>query len=317
MSESLQGMRSRLNQHGGFPQQDRMIKDKRRSLDKAVLYSYQGAIIKKVGETTEARALINPNKLTTDYDNKILSVGFEYKFKPGDVFKWLNTGTYWLIYLHDLTELAYFRGDIRKCRFIISWKDDEGNICSTQAAIRGPVETRIESVEKNKISLDIPNHSLNILIPKEEKALEYFQRYSKFYLRDLAEGERDICWRVEGFDTISTPGIIEINAVEYYINETEDDLENGVAGGLIVAPIAPEPQSELIQGDNFIKPKITYTYNYIGDEESEWEIITDNESLQYKKEGRILKVKWPQSYSGEITLKYGSSERVIVITSLF
>jgi hypothetical protein len=33
-------MAKRLTAHGGFPQQDRMIRDKRRSLDKAVLYSY-------------------------------------------------------------------------------------------------------------------------------------------------------------------------------------------------------------------------------------------------------------------------------------
>jgi hypothetical protein len=36
---ALGSMAARLKQHGGFPQQDRMIKDKRRSLDKAVLYS--------------------------------------------------------------------------------------------------------------------------------------------------------------------------------------------------------------------------------------------------------------------------------------
>lgn len=131
MSESLQGMRKRLDQHGGVPQQKRMIRDKRRTLDRAVLYSYQGALIKKIGSTSEVRALINPNKLTTDYDNKILSVGFEHNFKPGDVFQWLNTDTYWLIYLRDLTELAYFRGEIRKCRFMISWRDEQGNVYTT------------------------------------------------------------------------------------------------------------------------------------------------------------------------------------------
>jgi hypothetical protein len=33
-------MAKRLQANGGFPQQDRMIRDKRRSLDKATLYSY-------------------------------------------------------------------------------------------------------------------------------------------------------------------------------------------------------------------------------------------------------------------------------------
>jgi hypothetical protein len=45
------------------------------------------------------RALINPNKLKQDYDDKIISVGYEYDFAPGTVFEWLGTNTYWLVYL--------------------------------------------------------------------------------------------------------------------------------------------------------------------------------------------------------------------------
>lgn len=57
-------MSLRLSQHGGMAQQERMIYDKRRSLDHALLFSYQGANISKVGEEEKVfRALINPNKL--------------------------------------------------------------------------------------------------------------------------------------------------------------------------------------------------------------------------------------------------------------
>nr|DAF37540.1 MAG TPA: hypothetical protein [Caudoviricetes sp.]DAK59260.1 MAG TPA: hypothetical protein [Caudoviricetes sp.] len=52
-----------------------------------------------VKEADPVRALINPNKVKADYDEKILSTGFENGFKTGDVFEWCNTGTYWLIYL--------------------------------------------------------------------------------------------------------------------------------------------------------------------------------------------------------------------------
>ena len=41
-------MANDLQYHGGNPQQNRMIRDKRKALDKAVLYSYQGAFVKKV-----------------------------------------------------------------------------------------------------------------------------------------------------------------------------------------------------------------------------------------------------------------------------
>ena len=316
LPNEFNNMKNRLTQHGGFPQQDRMIKDKRRTLDRAVLYSYQGAKVQKVGSDEIARALINPNKLSMDYDNKILSVGFEYEYKPGDVFHWLNTDTYWIVYLHDLTELAQFRGEIRKCRYIISWKDGD-NVFTTYAAVRGPVETRINFIQKEGISLDTPNHSLNLILPKNDETVKYFQRYKKFYLRTLEDGEADICWRIEGFDTISTPGIIEINAVEYYANTDEDDLENGIAGGLIVDPVAPEPASELIVGENFIKPKITYTYQYVGEEQSNWEVLSDNKTIIINKNGTTITIKWMQSYSGQLTLKYGSAERVIVVDSLF
>jgi hypothetical protein len=42
-----------------------MIRDKRRSLDHAVWYSYQGADVLKIDaeSTKPVRALINPNKL--------------------------------------------------------------------------------------------------------------------------------------------------------------------------------------------------------------------------------------------------------------
>jgi len=32
-------------------------------------------------------------------------------------------------------------------------------------ALRGPVETKINYIQKHEISIDTPNHSLNILLP--------------------------------------------------------------------------------------------------------------------------------------------------------
>jgi hypothetical protein len=80
-----------------------------------------------------------------------------------------------------LTELAYFRGNIRKCSHQIAWKEN-GEIHTTYVAIRGPMETKINFIQKHGISVDTPNHSLSMLMPKNEYVLEYFKRYSKFYL---------------------------------------------------------------------------------------------------------------------------------------
>jgi hypothetical protein len=86
----------------------------------------------------------------------------------------LGTGTHWLVYLQDLTELAYFRADIRKCNYQISWEDDKGNVKSTWIALRGPVETTINSLSKHGVNIDTPNHSLHILMPKNKDTLQYF-----------------------------------------------------------------------------------------------------------------------------------------------
>lgn len=90
----ISGMSNRLRVQGGDPQQDRMIHDKRWTLDHAIKYSYQGAKIKRLTEKAQMPALINPNRLKPDYDDKVLSIGFEYEFQPGDIFEWCNTGTY-------------------------------------------------------------------------------------------------------------------------------------------------------------------------------------------------------------------------------
>ena len=100
--EGIDHQDSLLNYNGGHLQQERMIYDKRRTLDRVVLYSYQGAdVIKADADETErpVRALINPNKLKQDYDDKVISVGYEHNFAPGDVFEWENTNTKWIIYL--------------------------------------------------------------------------------------------------------------------------------------------------------------------------------------------------------------------------
>ena len=74
------------------------------------------------------------------------NVRFKSQVKPGDVFEWYRTHTYWLITLQDVDEIAYFRGEIRRCDYQINWLDDEGNELKTFAAIRGPVETKINFI---------------------------------------------------------------------------------------------------------------------------------------------------------------------------
>lgn len=339
---SLHLMANQLQAKGGYGQQERMIRDKRRSLDKATLYSYQAAWIKRQTydfeetmdgekEAPPVRALINPNKVKADYDEKILSTGFENNFHTGDVFEWCNTNSYWLIYLQDLTELAYFRANIRRCRYSVAWNDEDGKLQQTYMALRGPVETKIEYIQKNGVSIDRPNYSLNFLLPKTTANLKKFKRYSKFYLQDLVEGEDKVCWRVEAVNTLSTPGIIEVTAVEYYANALEDDIENGIVDGLVVAPIVVNETDNTnfeIFGDTFIKPKKEYTYYIYNSKSGKWHFNAQLPVI-YKEfkndEGyNSITIKWNSPLSGQFDIWFGPDKleeaeykKTIVVESLF
>lgn len=307
----------RLNQHSngtGYSQQQRMIVDKLRSLRKAVYYSYQGADVRLLSEeeTNPVRVLINPNRLKQDYDDKVISVEYDFGFKCGSIFEWCNTNSHWLIYLQDLTELAYFRGDIRRCNYQISWEDANGNIQTTYAAIRGPVETRIESIVKNDISIDLPNYTLNILMPANEHTLAYFKRYNKFYLKG-----NETCWRIEAADSISTPGIIEFTAVEYYSNKDADDIENGIVDANVFEPADPNPVDEPIIGETFIKPKVKYSYSIDGDIDGLWSIKSSYPVKWNVSSDNIMTLEWQKPHSGQFIIGYGSEEKTIIVESLF
>lgn len=337
-------MAKRLISAGGFAQQQRMIKDKRHSLDQATKYSYQAAWVRKCAATEvetkkeknilpPVRALMNPNKLKQDYDDKVISIGFEHKFNCGDVFEWCNTGTYWLIYLQDLDELAYFRGDVRRCTYQIPFMmDDELNV--VYVANRGPVETKIDYIQKHTISVDNPNYSLNLLIPKNEKTLKFFKRYQKFYIWSEDGSVYDTCWRVEAVNNISMTGVIEVNAVEYYANEFTDDRDAGLADVFkIPDPILKrkiiddnKDNNKILNivGETFIKPKKEYDFNLnIKNVRGTWKIEGNDVPVRIISEGTndkgfsTIKLKWDSTYSGQFDLVYGTSRKTIVVESLF
>ena len=306
---------------GGYRQQDRMIRAKRQSLDRALFNSYQAAEISPINDpNVRHRALINPNVLKQDYDDKILSTGYENNYKTGDVFTWHGrqgnavVDSQWLIYLQDLTELAYFKGDIRKCNYYVRWLNENKEELGRWFAIRGPVETSINSIAKEGASIDVPNHTLNILMTKDSETLKYFKRYSKFYITGVDELTDEVCWRVVATDTISMPGVMEITATEYYANESEDF--NGLVGALVAVPDPGDTPADLIQGKGIIKPKISYIYEYTGSEEAEWS-VESKVPVETKINGKVIEVIWPKTYSGQFTLSFGSSTKTITVESLF
>ena len=326
-------MRRRLEYQGGIHQEDRMIQDKYKTFLKTLKYSYQAAIVSMAQKhdtcfsaiveaqpiepiETAARALINPDRTKQDYDDKILSIDYKHDFEPGDIFCWRGTDTYWIIYLEELTEDAYFRGAIRRCKYKIKFKDEDGNWLETWAAIRGPVETDIDSIQKNQIRVDRPSLSLNILLPRNEKTLKAFDRYDEFLFAGRS-------WKVQAPDSISMRNIIEIAAKESYIDRDADDVDNEMKNGLIVEPVDPSPDTE-IYGDTWIKPMVVEEY-YIKDTGGEWKVPPGCpvELVVNEKDPSRVSVKWLPSTNGQFVLRWikddGSApkDKTIVVESLF
>lgn len=327
---NLNMMRKRLDWQGGIHQEDRMIKDKWRTLQRALMYSYQACTVQKIQpfdtvlpqdwegpEIDDSlypydRALINPDKVKQDYDDKIISIDYNAGYQPGDVFEWKKTDSFWIIYTQELTEDAYFRGEIRRCRYRINFKDSEGNWCSTWAAIRGPVETQIDSIQKNQERIDRPNLSLNILLPLNDKTIHAFDRYEEF----LFAGR---CWRVEAPDSISMKNIIEVNAEEDYINRDTDDIENEMKNGLVIEPVDPTPKSG-INGETFIKPKISEIYS-VEEQGGKWKVLEDVPVKVCLNGNKSVKVTWEKMTSGQFTLQWSKDkdirEKTIIVESLY
>lgn len=326
---NLEMMRKRFEWQGGIHQEDRMIRDKQRTLHRVLKYSYQACSVEMVqrhcdvlnftkdidsniGVYGEVRALINPDKVKQDYDDKIVSLDYEHGYEPGDVFEWKKTDTHWLIYTQELTEDAYFRGKIRRCKYIINFKDKDGNECSTYAAIRGPIETAIDSIQKNQTRIDRPNLSLNILIPCNNKTLYAFDRYKEFIFAGR-------CWRVEAIDDISMKNVLEINAEENYINDMTDDMEKELKDGLIIKENQSIDQSG-IEGPGFITPTFATTFS-VDIENGKWSIVEDVPVTLQVTENLIATVTWNKTISGQFTLRWEKDdevrEKLIVVESLY
>lgn len=321
---NLELMKLRLNHLGGNVE-GRMIKGKATTLDKAFYASYQAAdaiIIPEGYKQNELdgldvfRCLINPNLNKQDYDEKIISAQYSSKVRNGSVIKWVGTGTHWLIYLRELTEDAYFRGAIRRARYTINFKDEDGSIVSVYAAVRGPVETKINYLEKGNFRTDTPNWSLDILIPANKVTLKNLDRYSKFAFQGKI-------WETQVVDTISTPGVIQVTALENYINKDMDDMENELAFGLVEEVIDPNPDNAdvYIDGNTFVKPTETVSYSIVGVSNGKWKY--DSKLVCAKKQNsETIELEIITSKSGQTVLEYvtedGTSiQKIIVIESLF
>ena len=311
---SLDILNKRLQYQGGN-QEGRFIKDKLKSLKKALLYSYQ-AETAVLADEREFRCLINPDKLKPEYDNKIISIPYrdiclnkdkigitskgeeEIGLKPGDVFCWKETKTYWLVYLQYLEENAYFRAELRRCKYEIEINDNKYRVY-----VRGPVETTMPWNQKKGIVWNDMNYSLAIYITKNEETLQFFHRFSKIKFNGKP-------WEVQAVNEFDADGIIEVYLDEDYQNSIED-AEKGEIPEIEI----PDKDSPHIEGNIFVKPYDIVEYKILNAENGTWSVSNDKAKI-IEQNNSYIKIEIITGKSGAFDLIYNRDNEENIVLSV-
>lgn len=315
MLENLELFRIRASAASNDRQHNRMVMDKLRGFHRALLYSYQAAWVRKDEDKAEwVRALMNPDKVKFDYDEKIISIDWNYGYQPGDTFEWgKDTGSHWIILKPEQTELAYLRANVRRCKQVTAIDPETGESFSQWCAIRGPVETKINIIQKAGIVADVPNMTLDIYMKDTPENRRTFTRYNNFEFEDLF-------WKVQTFDYISTPGVLEVVAEEDY------DCKHGEFIVKIEDPNPPKEEEENdILGPTFVRPTQVAIYTYKFEiPDAEWSISLPAERnkevedvISFTVEDDKINIVWTAMLSGSYILHYGDLEKTIIVESLF
>lgn len=239
----------------GGDQQGRIDKGKLTSLQKSLDLSYQSQTI-QLEDGRTVKALLNPNKLKPDYDEKILSVPYlspilnknnsieQIELKPGDVFTWIEgNNSKWIIHLIHDEEVAYLRAVVKQCLYTTVINGKEYWIY-----VRGPVETKIPWDQKAGISWDTINYTLSVIIKKDDNTKEYLKRFSRLKI----DGKN---WEVQAVDSMSSEGVIELALKEDFTNTIEDEYHEELETQPETNPAPPvTPEEPQISGSRYVYP---------------------------------------------------------------
>lgn len=261
-------------QYLGGNQLDRINKQKLRSFQAALKNDYQTRYI-KTNNHAAWPCLINKNSLKSDYDKEYISIEYAAGLEAGDTFECLDDGSHWMIYLPIITETAYLRSEIIRCRYTL---DVDGE--KYWVYFQGPTETDLRWFIKNQINVNELNLSGTIYIKNDEKTKKFFKRFTHLKL----DGH---VWEVQVTDAISVPGILELEIQEYYDNSIAELPE---------IKVDQETPLNVIKGQTVVKQDSIIGYmidNAAYDPNIEWE-VRDNPRVKIEEildNGRICKVK--------------------------
>ena len=261
-------------QYLGGNQLDRINKQKLRSFQAALKNNYQTRYI-KTNSHAAWPCLINKNSLKADYDKEYISVEYAAGLEAGDTFECLDDGSHWMIYLPIITETAYLRSEIIRCRYTLNVDGEKYWVY-----FQGPTETDLRWFIKNQINVNELNLSGTIYIKNDEKTKKFFKRFTHLKL----DGH---VWEVQVTDAISVPGILELEIQEYYDNSIAELPE---------IKLDQETPLSVIKGQTVVKQDSIIGYmidSAAYDPNIEWE-VRDNPRVKIEEildNGRICKVK--------------------------
>lgn len=202
---SIQTLGARLQWLGG-DNMGRINQSKYMSFQAALKNDYNKRMIKFNNQSWPCLINSMSGGLKADYDKKYISVDFKSGLKAGETFELLDSGTHWMVYLPVITETAYLRSEIIRCDYTLNVNGQEYWIF-----FRGPVETDLRWFIKNSININELNLSGRIYIKNDENTRDFFHRFTHIKLAGHT-------WEVQVTDSITVPGILELEIQEYYDN---------------------------------------------------------------------------------------------------
>lgn len=211
--------RKRQEAYGGSSSIDKLDYRNKQLFNRALQESFNAEEV--VLNNKDWRALILEDKLTLELDQKWIGMPLESNLKPGDVIHVKRNDVRWIMVQTDLSERSFCRCVGKRCVTEITWRDEDDNVHSSWAALRGPTETSIKTEARKHILFDQGNEKVALWLPdtSETKSL---RRYKHI----MVKGET---WEIASVDYLTTPGILELNLVEAQDNRDLDNTSLGIA----------------------------------------------------------------------------------------
>ena len=153
------------------------------------------------------------------------------------------------------------------------------------------------------------NHTIQMFITQNKETMDYFHRFNKIMINSEP-------WEVQGVDSISTPGILEVHLKETYNNTPETDIDAAVHAAIDVIEI-DEKDETYIHGPNEVYPYEVHEYqlkNYIG-EPGIWKLVNMSRKNMAKlthADDMGVNVNILTGKSGDLELVYETARGAVI-----